>query len=40
MRPHLAYLQVMYALHIHPAVNYIILSYVIVYDVISTGVVQ
>ena len=37
-RPHLAYLQVMY-MHIHPAVNYVILSYVIVNDVISTGVV-
>ena len=35
-RPHLAYLQVM---HIHPAVKYVILNYVIVNDVISTGVV-
>jgi len=26
-------------MHIHPAVNYVILSYVIVNDVISTGVV-
>jgi len=26
-------------MHIHPAVNYVIVSYVIVNDVISTGVV-
>jgi len=39
-RPHLAYLQVMYASSCQlPAVNYLILSYVIINDVISTGVV-